>query len=221
MDLPVWQALYTELAPRNFTVITVAMDAGGAADAAQWIEAATPAHPSLIDVQHRVAELYDWVNVPSIAWIDEDGRIVRPNDPGFAGDYFRGMMEPDFDFQAMMAEQQRQQARYLAAVRDWVERGPACPYALSPEQVRERLAGPNPDHARAAAYFRLGTYLQHHGRSEAAQAAFAQAKALRPESWSYKRQAWHCEEVGKSGGPEFWAEVKALGDRPYYPRSEL
>ena len=73
----------------------------------------------------------------------------------------------------------------------------------------------------AAAYFRLGTYLQQHGRSDAAQAAFAQAKALRPESWNYKRQAWHLEEVGKSGGPEFWAEVKALGDRPYYPRSEL
>ena len=69
MDLPVWQALYTELAARNFVVITVAMDTGGAADAAQWIEAAAPTHPSLIDIEHRVAELYDWVNVPSIAWI--------------------------------------------------------------------------------------------------------------------------------------------------------
>ena len=73
MDLPVWQALYTELAPRNFVVITVAMDAGGAADAGPWIEQAAPTHPSVIDVQHRVAELYDWVNVPSIAWIDEAG----------------------------------------------------------------------------------------------------------------------------------------------------
>ena len=81
----------------------------------------------MIDVHHRVAELYDWVNVPSITWIDEQGVIVRPNDPGFAGEYFRGMMEPDFDFQAMMAEHQRYQARYLAAVRDWVGRGPECP----------------------------------------------------------------------------------------------
>jgi len=221
MDLPVWQALYTELAPRNFVVITVAMDAGGAADAGPWIEQAAPTHPSVIDVQHRVAELYDWVNVPSIAWIDEAGSIVRPNDPGFAGEYFRGMMDADFDFQNMMTEHQRLQERYLAAVRDWVDRGPACPYALTPEQVRARLAGPNPDHARAAAYFRLGTYLQQQGRHDAAQSAFAHAKALRPESWNYKRQAWHLEEMGKSGGPEFWAEVKALGDRPYYPRSEL
>lgn len=221
MDLPVWQALYTELAPKNFVVITIAMDAGGATDAGQWIEAASPTHPSLIDVHHRVAELYDWLNVPSIAWIDEDGRIVRPNDPGFAGEYFRGMMEPDFDFQAMMAEVQRYQQRYLAAVRDWVERGPDCPYALSPEQVRARLAGPNADHARASALFRLGTYLHQHGRPDAAQAAFTEAKALRPDSWNFKRQAWHLEEVGKSGGAEFWSEVKALGDRPYYPRSEL
>jgi hypothetical protein len=221
MDLPVWQALYTELAPRNFVVITVAMDSGGTADASQWIEAAAPTHPSLIDVQHRVAELYNWVNVPSVAWIDEAGHIVRPNDPGFAGEYFRAMMEPGFDFRKMTAEYQRHQERYLAAVRDWVERGPACPYVLTLEQVRTRLAGPNPDHARAAAYFRLGTHLQQHGRADAAQAAFAQAKALRPESWNYKRQAWHLEEAGKSGGPEFWEAVKALGDKPYYPRSEL
>lgn len=202
-------------------VITVAMDTGGAADAGPWIEQAAPTHPSLIDTQHRVAELYDWVNVPSVAWIDEDGRIVRPNDPGFAGEYFRGMMEPGFDFQAMMAEYKRHQDRYVAAVRDWVERGPACPFVLSPEQVRARLGGARPEHARAAAYFRLGTYLQEHGGAAAAQAAFAQAKTLRPESWNYKRQAWHLEEAGKSGGPDFWAEVKALGDRPYYPRSEL
>ena len=180
MDLPVWQALYTELAPKNFVVITIAMDAGGAADAGQWIEAAAPTHPSLIDVHHRVAELYDWLNVPSIAWIDEEGRIVRPNDPGFAGEYFRGMMEPDFDFQAMIAENQRYQQRYLAAVRDWVERGPDCPYALSPEQVRARLAGPNADHARASALFRLGTYLHQHGRPDAAQAAFTRPRRCVP-----------------------------------------
>src|SRR5205809_7804581 len=124
MDLPVWQALYEELAPRNFTVVTVAMDAGGAGDVRQWIEAAKPTHPSLIDTRHVVAELYDWVNVPSNAWIDEEGRIVRPNDPGFAGEYFRGMMDPDFDFKAMMKEYGRMRDRYLDAVRDWVAHGP-------------------------------------------------------------------------------------------------
>jgi hypothetical protein len=221
MDLPVWQALYEELAPKSFVVVTVAMDSGGADDVRQWIEAAQPTHPSLIDTEHLVAELYGWVNVPSNGWIDEEGRIVRPNDPGFAGEYFRNMMEPDFDFKAMMAEYGRMRDRYLDAVRDWVEKGPRSRWALGPEEVRARLAPPNPDHARAAAYFRLGTMLHGQGRAEEAQKAFAKAKALRPESWNFKRQAWHLEEPGKSGGAEFWAEVKALGDRPYYPRHEL
>ena len=67
MDLPVWQALYEELHDRNFVVITIAMDTGGADVARQWIEPARPTHPSLIDTAHVVAELYDWVNVPSNA----------------------------------------------------------------------------------------------------------------------------------------------------------
>ena len=121
MDLPVWQALHTELGPRGFTVITVAMDSGGAKDAGSWIAEAKPTHPSLIDSRHLVAELYGWVNVPSNAWIDEEGRLVRPNDPGFAGEYFRGMMEPGFDWKAMRAEYARFRDRYLDAVRDYTE----------------------------------------------------------------------------------------------------
>jgi hypothetical protein len=221
MDLPVWQALEEELRASGFVVITVAMDSGGAADARQWIEAARPTHPSLIDTRHVVAERYDWVNVPSNAWIDEEGHLVRPNDPGFAGEYFRNMMEPDFDWKAMMAEYGRMRDRYLDAVRDWVANGPRSRWALTPDQVRARLAPPNADHARAAACFRLGTMLREQGRADGAQAAFAEAKALRAESWNFKRQAWHLEEPGKSGGAEFWAAVKALGDRPYYPRHEL
>ena len=221
MDLPVWQALYEELGDRGFVVITVAMDTGGADDVRQWIEPARPTHPSLIDTAHLVAELYDWVNVPSNAWIDEEGRMVRSNDPGFAGEYFRGMMDPGFDFSAMMAEYARMRDRYLDAVRDWVANGPRSRWALPPEVVRARLAAPDPAHAHATAWFRLGTLLHRAGERDGAQRAFAEAKRLRPESWNVKRQAWHLEEVGKSGGPEFWAEVKALGDRPYYPRHEL
>ena len=158
MDLPVWQALHTELGER-LTVITVALDSGGAADAEPWIREAKPTHPSLIDVRHVVAELYGWVNVPTIAWIDEEGRLVRPGDAGWAGDYFRRMVEPDFDHAAMMAELTRLRARYLDAVRDWVAHGPASRWALAPGEVRRRLAGPDADHALAAAYFQLGTVL--------------------------------------------------------------
>ena len=221
MDLPVWQALHSELGDENLAVITVALDSGGAPDAGPWIREAKPTHPSLIDVRHVVAELYGWVNVPTVAWIDEDGRLVRPGDPGWAGDYFRGMVEPDFDHAAMMAEYGRLRDRYLDAVRDWVAHGPASRWALPPDEVRRRLAGPDRDHALAAAYFQLGTALHEAGRPDAARVAFEKAEAFRPDSWSLKRQAWHLEEAGKSAGPEFWAAVKALGDRPYYPRRDL
>ena len=221
MDLPVWQALYEELAPKGLVVITVAMDSGGARDVAQWIEAAKPTHPTLIDERHVVAELYDWVNVPSNAWIDEAGQVVRHNDPGLAGEYFRGMTDPGFDWKAMRAEYARTRDRYLDAIRDWVAHGPRSRWVPSEDERRRRLARDDSDHARAAAYFRLGTLLHHACRIADAQAALAEAKRLRPDSWNFARQAWHLEETGKSGGSEFWAAVKALGDRPYYPRYEL
>src|SRR6266581_82203 len=59
------------------------------------------------------------------------------------------MMEPGFDFKAMMAEYGRMRDGYLDAVRDWVANGPASRWALTADQLRERIAVPNPDHARA------------------------------------------------------------------------
>ena len=71
-----WQALYEELKGQGFTVITVALDKTPD-DARPWIEKASPTHPALIDTQHVLADLYNVVNVPTVLWIDERGRIVR------------------------------------------------------------------------------------------------------------------------------------------------
>ena len=70
-----WQALYEELRAQNFTVVAVAMDSRPA-DPLPWIEAAKPTYLTLIDRDHRLAELYDMVNVPEAVWIDEAGRLV-------------------------------------------------------------------------------------------------------------------------------------------------
>ena len=82
-----WQALHEELRELGFTVITVALDKS-ADDARPWIEAARPSHPSLIDPGHVVADLFNIINVPTMIWIDEQGRIVRPNDVQFGTDTF-------------------------------------------------------------------------------------------------------------------------------------
>ena len=88
-----WQGLYEELKDRRFVVLAVALDSGGAASAGQWILAAKPTYPCLIDERHVVAELYGMGNVPSAVWIDEAGQIVRPTEAAGASDAFRTQMD--------------------------------------------------------------------------------------------------------------------------------
>jgi AhpC/TSA family protein len=219
----VWQALHEELGPRGFTVVAVALDSGGAATTAQWIEAAKPTYPCLIDERHLVADLYGMVNVPNAVWIDEAGVIVRPAEAAGSSDAFRrhfdrGTKQMSADG---LAERERVRRAYFDALRDWVAHGPLSRFALAPDEVRRRLVGVTEAQTRAAAAFRLGQYLARHGRLDAARPYFAEARRLRPESWAYRRQTWELEEPGKAGGAEFWAAVDALGDRPYYPPPEM
>ena len=71
-------------------VIAVAMDSREG-DPLPWIDAAKPTYPTLIDREHRLAELYGIVNVPQAVWIDEAGRIVRPAESAGAYEGFRQM----------------------------------------------------------------------------------------------------------------------------------
>ncbi len=216
-----WQALYTELAPKGFLPIAVAFDSAGNEAAAPWINAANPTYPCVIDRRHIVAELFDMVNVPNAVWIDETGKIVRPSEPAGSSDAFRKMDHATFALPPdALTELQATRNAYLDAIRDWVSKGPGSKFALSESEAIRRTHTPSPDHVRAAANFRLGEYLVEIGHAKDAQKYFAEAKRLRPESWNYKRQAWALEDPMKAGGPEFWAAVDALGDDKYYPTSE-
>jgi hypothetical protein len=201
-------------------VIAVAFDTRGAEDAREWIEAAHPTYPCLIDARHTVAELYGMVNVPNAVWIDEAGKIVRPSEVAGSSDAFRAMDHTTFTMPPEAIQQTRTaRASYLGALRDWAVNGAASRYAR-PASGNQQPANTAND-AQAAVHFRLGVYLWQHGQSEQAQQQFAEARRLSPDDWRYKRQAWHLEEKGKAGGPEFWAAVDALGDRPYYPPPPL
>ena len=216
-----WQALYTELAPKGFLPIAVAFDSAGNAAAEPWIKAANPTYPCIIDRRHIVAELFDMVNVPNAVWIDENGKIVRPSEPAGSSDAFRKMDHTTFAIPPdALAELQAKRSAYLDAIRDWVDKGAASKFALSEEEAVRRMHMPSDDHVRAAANFRLGEYLAEIGHPQDAQKYFAEAKRLRPESWNYKRQAWALEDPMKAGGPEFWAAVDALGEKKYYPTSD-
>jgi hypothetical protein len=67
----------------------------------------------------------------------------------------------------------------------------------------------------------LGVWLRGHGREAEAEAHFAEASRLHPESWNMWRQAADLDEVGKASGEAFWQRVQALGERAYYPVVEL
>jgi hypothetical protein len=219
----VWQALYDELRAMNFVVISVALDSGGPAKTEQWIRAAKATYPCLIDERHVTAELYGVVNVSSAVWIDESGRIVRPAETAGTSDAFRTQLDRTTKQMSPegMAERERVREAYLHALRDWAAAGPASPYALPEDEARRRLPLPAAEHALAAANFRLGQYLHARGHAQTAAPYLAAARRLHPESWSYRRQTWELEEPGKAGGPEFWAAVDALGEKPYYSPTVL
>src|SRR5215468_9529568 len=152
--------------------MAVAMDATTEA-ARPWIESARPTYPCLIDHDHRVAELYNMVNVPQAVWIDENGRIVRPTESAGAYEGFRAMDRatrkvPD-EIAAITSHAKR---TYVDAVRDWVIRGRASVHAFDADRASTHLSLPDESIARAHAHFRLGQFLRRRGRQEAAEAQF-------------------------------------------------
>jgi AhpC/TSA family len=211
----VWQSLHASLREHNFTVLTVAMDEAEAAR--PWIEQANPTYPCLIDRNHHVAELYNMVNVPQATWIDEAGRFVRPPENAGSSDAFRQMdrrqmqMSPE-----QIAERQRTKQTYIAAVRDWVAKGSASKFAYDAAAIQRRLELPNDGVARAHAHFRLAQALLRRGKEDEAALNFAAASQLHPQSWTIWRQGAKKDASGLAVGPEFWARVDALGDRPYH-----
>jgi hypothetical protein len=215
----VWQALYAELKTRDFMIVAVAEESRGAAQARPWIEQAKAEYWCLVDSDHLLSDLYGMVNVPQSVWIDEAGRIVRPPETAGSTDHFRRM---DLATRTMAPEDQTARAAartaYLDAVKQWVLTGA---HALDPAAAARKLPRITREIARAHAHFRLGVWLRRHGRDTAADRELAEASRLHPDSWSMWRQAADLVAVGNAGGPEFWARVQALGERPYYPPPDL
>lgn len=208
-----WQRLQDELGEDDFLVITVAMDSRGADAAREWIEAAGATHPSLIDRDHVVSDLYNMVNVPMAVWIDEHGRVVRPAEYAGTNDAFRGQDRetgawPDDAFQEM----RRARLVYLDALRDWARNGAASEFAWDAADVRKHLRLPSEDTALANAHFRIGRHLRGAGRVEEGERFLAEARRLAPDNWNIWRQAWDLEDAPVSA---FWERVDALGDRRY------
>jgi hypothetical protein len=229
----VWQECRQELRGRGLEIVTVALDTGGEAAAGPWIDLAKAEHPSLIDEAHLLDELLGVVNVPSGIWVDEQGTIVRPPEPAFPGRIVLADIElpPNTPprLVEMMAEAAKirvEPARYLVAVRDWVEHGSESAFALEPAEVVARSAPRPPEASRAAASFELGQHLHRNGHPEDAVRWFRDAHRLQPDNWTYKRQAWEFVDPVLQGPSEQYdgdwlSDVRAIGAENYYPPVDL
>ncbi len=208
-----WQALRKELHPKGFELVTVGLDTLGDAGCRAFIEAAKPEHPSLIDRHHVLADLFGVINIPSSVWIDEKGMIVRPAEPAPAPPQATPaaprVLPPEApqrfkDIMAEAAKIRRDTQGYHSALRDWVEKGAASRFALSPEEVVARSRPRDAAKALGHAHFQLATQLEIDGHHEAAIHHFREAHRLVPDSWTVRRQAWSLEKVGEGPLARFW-----------------
>jgi hypothetical protein len=219
------------LHPQGIEIVTVALDVDPD-QARPFIEAAAPEHPSLIDSAHLLDARFGVVNVPNALWIDEHGTIVRPAEPASPGpneatESFRTIdlssVPPDIADVLREARKIRSEPeRYVAMLRDWVERGAASPYAHTPDEVIARSQPRSNDEARAAAEFDLGQHLHRHGDHAGAVVHWREAHRLYPANWTYKRQAWNFEDPIRQGHTDtydgsWFEDVKQIGAENYYP----
>ena len=178
-------------------------------DAGEWIAAAHASYTVLIDNEHLVTKLYNMVNVPTGVWIDEQGRIVRPNEVAFVDDRYRSLTGLD-------------SAPYVNALKDWAEKGSKSQYAMSEEKLEARLAPPDPAIGQAAAEFGLAEQLYKSGHLAEAIPHFKEAQRLNPKSWNYKRQAWALSDSKRDYGTSFGEEVQKIGGgKNYYPLPDM
>ncbi|MDO8361570.1 MAG: hypothetical protein Q7V88_01620 [Actinomycetota bacterium] len=226
----------TELYPQGLEIVTVSLEMRGPEFSRPYIEAAQPGHPSLLDPTHQMAALFGTVNIPNVIWIDEDGMIVRPAEPGWpngateipatmrtsmprTGRAPRAPKPPEVkaDQRAVIGSGQ-DRAAYADRLRDWVAHGPRSPYSLSPEEVVDRSQARPIGVSAGAAHFELANRLWSDGRRDLAIPHFNECHRLQPENWTYKRQAWSLVGQERVGG-EFgaWVQGPLEGEEADWP----
>jgi hypothetical protein len=168
-------------------------------DVRPWVEGIS--FPVLVDRDHILTELYAISNVPTVIWIDEEDRIVRPNSVAFGTDTFK-------DFTGVEA------APHLEAVTRWVTEGEA---PFGPGELRDAVGDLSEDEVRARLHFRIAAYTRRAGDTDTAQRHFDTAVALAPHDWTIRRASMPL--VGEDPfGEQFFAmyqEWERAG-RPYH-----
>lgn len=190
----------------GFEIIAAAQDTGGWDRAGKWYDKAEAEFSALVDTQHTVSTLFNMVNVPTGVWIDEEGMIVRPNEVAYSR---------DISLLGMNVEG----LQYVAAIRDWVEKGAESEFVLSAEEVLNRTVPRAMDDGLADANFKLGVYFHDRGDEDRANKYWEEAQRLRPDDWNYHRQDWSFTPAEEN--KNWFAKFSALDGKAYYEPLDL
>ncbi|MDF1605257.1 TlpA disulfide reductase family protein [Nocardioides sp. YIM 152315] len=199
-ELGGWQRLQDELAGAGLRLFSVALDADPE-HARPWIEAASPTYPVAVDTAHVTAERYGITNVPSVVWVDEHDRIVKPPTIAPGDDQF-------VEFTRIGADQHHD------LLRAWVRDG-VLPKSAGADGPRR-----TDDEQRALAHRRIAAHHQRAGRGDRALAQLARAQELAPWDWTVRRGG-----IAMTGGDpflgeeftSFWEEWDTAGRPGYTP----
>jgi len=113
-------------------------------------------YPVLMDPDHLLTEMYAISNVPAVIWIDEQGRIARPNANEFGSDMFS-------EFTGRTCE------GHFNQVRAWVHEG------VVPDDADSEIADLDDDEVAARLHFRLAQ----DGLDEVVRRRFPPSRGLR------------------------------------------
>lgn len=203
--MSVWQSIHQELNDPNFVIISAAQDTGGEAVAGPIFDAANVSYIQIVDVNHAISSVFNFVNVPSAAWIDETGRILRLDEGTYAQSYpFGGTDE------------------YAPAVKDWVKKGATSQYVQDAATVTKSIRSRTSDQEMSEPAFRLGNFYRERGHAEKAEEYWQMARNLNPDSVNFFRQDLTLSAEG-SAGDSFMSFIKDYAEqgKDYYRPLEL
>lgn len=208
--MPVWQQVYEEINDPNFVIICAAEDTGGEAAAGPIFDAANATFIQVVDADHIISSAFNFVNVPSSAWIDEEGRIVRIDEGTYSKTHAIGEGEQAITFGNDV---------YTPALKDWVANGAESEFVQSAETVTGNIREHSFDQLKADAAFRLANLFRAHGQKEKSDDYWEMARDLNTDSINFIRQNLTLTEEGSAGATfmQVMGEYASQGREYYRP----
>ncbi len=180
-DVQIWQDIYTELNDPNFEIICVAEDSEKPEAAKKWFTDAKATYKCVVDPTHKISTQFGWVNVPTAAWIDETGKVVRVNEGAYAARHTITTNNVPFSFGG---------STFGKATIAWVKNTLDPKLVQSSEKLKAHTRAISENDFLADAYFKMGLYYQGLNQLNKAEKYLAIAQELAPDNWNICRQSW-------------------------------